>query len=159
MSTHFLLRSESTRYIIVHVHYIRISIPTRDPIWYYIIRRYIPAQDFEYLAKCLCGLLYAARGMENFAMVSLHRDLKTVEAPSKYLFTRLSIYRSGTIRSNLPSRYSLDDTLYWMRRKPVPVQVTVSHVHNHLVSGTFSREPRENHHVHMRGQIARNTWR
>ena len=127
---------------------------------------YLLTKGIEYLKKCQSGLLRAARGIKLFAMISLHRHLKCVESPSEYLIARVSIYiyLSSVTRRDLRTKSPPNDSQYRMRRGPVPVRVTVPHVHSHPASDTFSQGPNKNYGVHIRNLISHeipgcsNTW-
>jgi hypothetical protein len=125
---------------------------------------YLLTKGIEYLQKCHHGLLRATRGIKLFTMISLQRDLKTVEGPSEDLIARVRIYHNSATRNDLQARLSPDASQDRMRRGAVHVRGTVPHVHSHPASDTFSQGPNINYCVHICNLISHeipgcsNTW-
>ena len=67
------------------------SVPTHDPTFCFFGCVYFFAKGTEYSEKGLCGFIRATRGIQIFAIISMHGELKSVKGPPKYLIARVSM--------------------------------------------------------------------
>ena len=79
---------------------------TNNPLLYFFVCACLLPNAFKYTEKYLRGLFCVTRCQERLAVTALHRDLKPVKVPSKYLWAGLSINRRGVAPGHLRARQS-----------------------------------------------------